>query len=57
MSTSEVDVMVKAVLHADDLHNEAPYTGMNPEQIDRRYAQWMVEYLRENGWLLAKVVE
>lgn len=57
MSSGEVDAFVAAIRHADDLHNEAPYNGMNPDQIDRRYAQWIIEHLRDQGFWMARTVE
>ena len=57
MSSNEVDLMVQAVLYADNLHQQSPYTGMTVEQMDRRYAQWIVEYLKDHGWALGKWLE
>lgn len=56
MSRNEVDIMLAAVHHADALHHEAPYSGLSPDKQDRRYAEWMIEYLQDNGWALARWV-
>jgi len=54
MSSNEVDLMIQAIHHADNLHHDAPYSGMTIDQIDRRYAEWVVEYIKDHGWALGK---
>ena len=55
MSLYEVDAVVDAVEYADDMEDRAPYTGMTLRQVNRRYAEWIVERLREAGWRLTRL--
>ena len=54
MSQYEVDILLEAIIYADELHHAAPYTGLNPAQIDRRYTQWIIEYMHERGWRITR---
>lgn len=56
MSRQEVDALVQAVEYADDNESDAPYSGMSLPQINRRYAEWILERLRDLGWQLTRVV-
>lgn len=55
MSQYEVDAVMQAVEYADDLESVAPYSRMTIAQINRRYAQWIVEYLHEAGFRITRL--
>jgi hypothetical protein len=57
VSRYEVDVLAQAVEHADDLFDSAPFHGMSMDQINRRYAEWIVEHLRDHGWRITRTDE
>lgn len=49
MSRWEVDCIKAAVDYADNQFDGAPFAGMTDDDIDRRYAQWIIEYLHDHG--------
>lgn len=55
MSAGEVEVIEAAVSYADSLFDGAPFAGMDDHAIDHRYAQWIVEWLREHGWIITRL--
>ena len=57
MSLYEVEVLVEAVEHADGMFDSAPFAGMGMDQINTRYAEWIVEWLREHGWRITRTEE
>lgn len=55
MSRQEVDLVMAAVDYADSMFDGAPFAGMTDKDIDRRYSQWIVEFLHDQGYGLVRL--
>lgn len=53
MSQYEVDAIVEAVEYANEQYDEAPFANLTFTQVQRRYAQLIVEWLHEHNWRIA----
>lgn len=54
MSRDAVDLIEDAVRFADDQMDGYPFANLSDPQVDRRYAEWITEFIYDHGWLLEK---
>ena len=54
MSLYDVTLIEAAVEYADSMYDGAPFANLSEQQIARRYAEWIVEFLREQGVRLTR---
>lgn len=43
-----------AIAYADEQMAVHPFRGLTDRQIDRKYAEWVFEFIGDHGWTLVR---